>query len=41
MEKIQEGNYLGVKEMEDEKLAELKMVYDELWSDARTMISAR
>jgi hypothetical protein len=24
--------------MEDEKLVELKTVYDELWSDARTMI---
>jgi len=24
--------------MENEKLAQLKMVYDELWSDAKTMI---
>ena len=27
-----------MKNMEDEELPELKAVYDELWSDARTMI---
>ena len=27
-----------VKAMEDEKLVQLKTIYDELWSDARTMI---
>lgn len=36
--RVQEGNYLGVKAMEDEELVQLKTVYDELWSDARTMI---
>jgi len=38
MGEIQKGNYLGVKEMEDEKLTQLKVLYDELWHDARTMI---
>ena len=35
---FQEGNYLGVKEMEDEELTQLKILYDELWHDARSMI---
>jgi len=29
---------LVMKELEDEELAQLKTVYDELWRDARTMI---
>jgi len=29
---------IGGEGMEDEELAQLKTVYDELWSDARTMI---
>jgi hypothetical protein len=29
---------IGGERMEDEELAQLKTIYDELWSDARTMI---
>ena len=31
-------NPLVMKELDDEELAQLKTVYDELWRDARTMI---